>query len=120
MVARRPGQLQEDDRGGAGVGGQLVGDLAEHAEGAAQERALAGLVVLDLLLEVVAGRQFQFEAELVVDGVGLGLQSAVGVEVVAINAVVDRGAAQDGDAVPLIVGDDVAGARQRSADGVVV
>ena len=61
----RPGQLQEDDRLRVRVLVQHFRGLAELAHGAAQERRLAGQVVLDLGDEVVAVGQLELQPQLV-------------------------------------------------------
>src|SRR5262249_19672766 len=72
--------LQEDDRRGVAVFREFLGRLAEHAERAAQERALAFHVVLDLGVKVVAGRELDLESVLAEEAVLRGFESAVGVE----------------------------------------
>ncbi len=55
VVTGRPGHLEDELGAGAGLGlTELLGVHGHHHEGAAQERALAGLVVRELLAHVVA------------------------------------------------------------------
>ena len=80
VVTGRPGHLQDHHPLGARVGTDHLRRLPHHAEGAAQERRLAGAIIAHLLDEVIARRQVQIEPLFLKNSALLGLETAIGVK----------------------------------------
>ena len=91
MVPGTPRELHDHDGFGLWIGAENFARLAKHTECATQKWRFATHVVFDLRDEIVAIRQLHLQPQLVVDGSGLGGQSAIRMKRCHIAAPSDEG-----------------------------